>query len=65
MQAWRYHSVVLRIREGIVLYAKASGILESVCDASPGYWTLTGVSGGSALVRVVGCAPVPYLRLTM
>lgn len=57
------------------MHAKASGIHEkdddgipvSVWDVSPGYWTLTGVSGDS---RVVGCAPVlgndvPYLWLTM
>lgn len=60
------------------LYAKASGILEkdddgilvSVCDVSPGYWTVTGVSGDSTPVRAGGCAPlfgndVPYLWLTM
>ena len=57
------------------MHAKASGIHEkdddgipvSVWDVSPGYWTLTGVSGDS---RVVGCAPVlgndvPYLWLTI
>jgi hypothetical protein len=54
----------------MILYVKASGILESVGGVSPGYWTLTGISGDSTLVRVVGCAPVlgndvPYLWLTM
>lgn len=66
VKAVRRYSVTLQIRERMILHAKAigilekdgGGILESVCDGSPGYWTLTGVSGDSTLARDGDCVPL-------